>query len=287
MTMKRLSFILSVMVLGLLTALDAAGQAQVYTRKEKLKDFTAKTTKVVLSGEEFLDEALKESVASTWTLSPYEFCTNEEFQKLKTSDNFYFLIVASSRQKKEEEPGLDMLTLVKGGEGASKSIDGMLEVVSFPFRAARFPSGREFTLLPAFLQIIQNHVSTLADTEMKAYSNLSAKDTKKLKTKRIYFWEEDLSKQIGSHVRESLDEDIIIEEDDEDVDKVFDAGEVNTVVSYVVAPDVPVDGSVCYKMLIGSDTLELYYFKKHKITSKNGKGFLASDLKAIKSIRKR
>lgn len=287
MTMKRLSFILSVMVLGLLTALDAAGQAQVYTRKEKLKDFTAKTTKVVLSGEEFLDEALKESVASTWTLSPYEFCTNEEFQKLKTSDNFYFLIVASSRQKKEEEPGLDMLTLVKGGEGASKSIDGMLEVVSFPFRAARFPSGREFTLLPAFLQIIQDHVSTLADTEMKAYSNLSAKDTKKLKTKRIYFWEEDLSKQIGSHVRESLDEDIIIEEDDEDVDKVFDAGEVNTVVSYVVAPDVPVDGSVCYKMLIGSDTLELYYFKKHKITSKNGKGFLASDLKAIKSIRKR
>lgn len=287
MTMKRLSFILSVMVLGLLTALDAAGQAQVYTRKEKLKDFTAKTTKVVLSGEEFLDEALKESVASTWTLSPYEFCTNEEFQKLKTSDSFYFLIVASSRQKKEEEPGLDMLTLVKGGEGASKSIDGMLEVVSFPFRAARFPSGREFTLLPAFLHIIQDHVSTLADTEMKAYSNLSAKDTKKLKTKRIYFWEEDLSKQIGSHVRESLDEDIIIEEDDEDVDKVFDAGEVNTVVSYVVAPDVPVDGSVCYKMLIGSDTLELYYFKKHKITSKNGKGFLASDLKAIKSIRKR
>ena len=71
------------------------------------------------------------------------------------------------------------------------------------------------------------------------------------------------------------------------MDKVFDAGEVNTVVSYVVAPDVPVDGSVCYKMLIGSDTLELYYFKKHKITSKNGKGFLASDLKAIKSIRKR
>ena len=287
MTMKRLSFILSVMVLGLLTALDAAGQAQVYTRKEKLKDFTAKTTKVVLSGEEFLDEALKESVASTWTLSPYEFCTNEEFQKLKTSDNFYFLIVASSRQKKEEEPGLDMLTLVKGGEGASKSIDGMLEVVSFPFRAARFPSGREFTLLPAFLHIIQDPVSTLADTEMKAYSNLSAKDTKKLNTKRIYFWEEDLSKQVGSHVRESLDEDIIIEEDDEDVDKVFDAGEVNTVVSYVVAPDVPVDGSVCYKMLIGSDTLELYYFKKHKITSKNGKGFLASDLKAIKSIRKR
>ncbi|MBP5218701.1 MAG: hypothetical protein J6Z47_07130 [Bacteroidales bacterium] len=285
--MKRLSLILSVMVLGLLTALDAAGQAQVYTRKEKLKDFTAKTTKVVLSGDEFLDEALKESVSTTWTLSPYEFCTNEEFQKLKTSDNFYFLIVASSRQKKEEEAGIDLLTLVKGGEGASESIDGMLEVVSFPFRAAQYPSGREASLLPAFLQIIQDHVSTLADTEMKAYSNLSAKDTRKLKTKRIYFWEEDLSKQVGTQVRGSLDEDIIIEEDEEAVDKVFVGGDVNTVVSYVVAPETPVDGSVCYKMLIGSDTRELYYFKKHKITSKNGKGFLASDIKAIKSIRKK
>ena len=285
--MRRLTFIFSAIVLCLLAAFDAAGQAQVYTRKEKLKDFTAKTTKIVLPGDEFLDEALRESVSATWTLSPYEFCSNEEFQKLKTSDNYYFLVVASSRQKKEEEPGIDLLTLVKGGEGAAKSIDGMLEVVSFPFRAVQDPSGREFTLLPAFLQIIQDHVSTLADTEMKAYSNLSAKDTKQLKTKRIFFWEEDLSKQVGTQDRESLDEDLIIEEDEEDVDKVFEGGDVNTVVSYVVAPAVPVDGSVCYKMLIGSDTRELYYFKKHKITAKNGKGFLASDIKAIKSIRKK
>lgn len=273
--------------LGMLAALDASGQAQVYTRKEKLKDFTAKTTKVVLSGEEFLDEALKESVGTTWTLSPYEFCTKEEFEKLKTSDKFYFLLVTKGRQKKEETAGIDLLTLVKGGEGASKSLDDMLEVVSFPFRAAEDPSGREFALLPAFLQIIQDHVSTLADTEMKAYSSLSAKDSKKLKTKRIYFWEEDLSKQVGQKVRQTLDDDIIIEEDEEDVDKVFVNGDVNTVVSYVVAPSVPVDGSVCYKMLLGSDTLELYYYKKHKITSKNGKGFLASDLKAIKSLSKK
>lgn len=285
--MKRLIGIFLAIMLGLPAAFDAAGQAQVYTRKEKLKDFTAKTTKVVLSGEDFLDEALKESVAATWSLSPYEFCTNEEFQKLKTSDKYYFLIVASSRQKKEEEAGIDLLTLVKGGEGASKSIDGMLEVVSFPFRSAQDPSGREFTLLPAFLQVIQDHVSTLADTEMKAYSSLSAKDTKSLRTKRIFFWEEDLSKQVGTRLREELDEDVIIEEDEEDVDKVFAEGEVNTVVSYVVAPAVPVDGSVCYKMLIGSDTRELYYFKKHKITAKNGKGFLASDIKAIKSTRKK
>ena len=30
----------------------------------------------------------------------------------------------------------------------------------------------------------------------------------------------------------------------------------------------------------------LYYFKKHKITAKSGKGFLSSDIKSIKLLRK-
>ena len=54
----------------------------------------------------------------------------------------------------------------------------------------------------------------------------------------------------------------------------------------MVAPSEPVNGSICYKMLIGADNHELYYFKKHRITAKMGKGFLSSDLKAIKTLRK-
>ncbi len=70
------------------------------------------------------------------------------------------------------------------------------------------------------------------------------------------------------------------------MDEIFSEGTFNTVVSYVVAPSEPVNGSICYKMLIGSDNHELYYFKKHKITARNGKGFLTSDVKAIKLLRK-
>lgn len=118
LNMKRSFQILACAIAGLLLATDALGQAQITTRREKLKDFTSKTTKVVLTGDEFLDEALKESVASTWTVSPYEFCTNEEFQGIKTNDNFYFLMVVKGQFRRESEPGIDLLTLVKGGEGA-------------------------------------------------------------------------------------------------------------------------------------------------------------------------
>ncbi len=284
--MRRFILILALAIAGLLLTTDALGQAQITTRREKLKDFTSKTTKVVLTGDEFLDEAVKESVAATWTVSPYEFCSNEEFQNLKGNADFYFLMVVKGQFRRESEPGIDMLTLVKGGEGADKSINDMFEVVSFPLRSTEDPSGREFVLLPAFLKIIQEHTTSLTDTEMKAYSNIGAKDSKRLRIKRIFFWAEDFAPQVDEQTKRSLDEDILIKEDEDEVDEIFSEGTFNTVVSYVVAPSEPVNGSICYKMLIGSDNHELYYFKKHKITAKSGKGFLSSDIKSIKLLRK-
>ncbi len=284
--MRRFIQILALAIAGLLLTTDALGQAQITTRREKLKDFTSKTTKVVLTGDEFLDEAVKESVAATWTGSPYEFCSNEEFQNLKGNADFYFLMVVKGQFRRESEPGIDMLTLVKGGEGADKSINDMFEVVSFPLRSTEDPSGREFVLLPAFLKIIQEHTTSLTDTEMKAYSNIGAKDSKRLRIKRIFFWAEDFAPQVDEQTKRSLDEDILIKEDEDEVDEIFSEGTFNTVVSYVVAPSEPVNGSICYKMLIGSDNHELYYFKKHKITAKSGKGFLSSDIKSIKLLRK-
>ena len=284
--MRRFIQILALAIAGLLLTTDALGQAQITTRREKLKDFTSKTTKVVLTGDEFLDEAVKESVAATWTVSPYEFCSNEEVQNLKGNADFYFLMVVKGQFRRESEPGIDMLTLVKGGEGADKSINDMFEVVSFPLRSTEDPSGREFVLLPAFLKIIQEHTTSLTDTEMKAYSNIGAKDSKKLRIKRIFFWAEDFAPQVDEQTKRSLDEDILIKEDEDEVDEIFSEGTFNTVVSYVVAPSEPVNGSICYKMLIGSDNHELYYFKKHKITAKSGKGFLSSDIKSIKLLRK-
>lgn len=282
---KRLALIICLLA-GVLLPSEMFGQAQIYTRKEKLKDITAKTTKVVLNGDEMLNEAIKESVAATWTMSPYEFCSVEEFEKIKTSDKFYFLLIAKGQQRKESEPGIDFLTLVKGGEDASKSIDDMLEVVSFPLRSASEPSGREFVLLPAFLTIIQDHAQNLTSSEVKAYSTLSAEDTKKLAIRQIYFSKDDFAPQVDDKTIESLDQDIIVKEDEDDVDEVFTQGTYNAVVSYVVAPTEPVNGSVCYKLLIGADNHKLYWYKKHRISARSGRGFLAGDLRTINQIRK-
>ncbi len=285
--MKRtLTIIILALIAMTIIPADLFAQAQIYTRKEKLKDITTKTVKVVMTGDEILDEALKQSVTSTWTMSPFEFCTQEEFNKIKSDSKFYFLIVVKGQQRKESEPGIDLLTMVKGGEGSDKSINDMLEVVTFPLRSAVDPSGREFVLLPAFLSIMQEHAQGLTSSEVKAYSTVGATDSKKLRMKQIYFYEEDFSPTLDEKVVESLDEDIFVKDDEQEVDDIFTNGTFNAVVSYVVAPTEPVNGSVCYKMLIGADDHKLYWYKKHRISARQGAGFLDADLKAIKLLRK-
>ena len=61
----------------------AGAQAQINTKKVKIGDFTQKTTKVVLTGNAFYDGALQDEVAAKWRVSPYEFCTIEDFDILK------------------------------------------------------------------------------------------------------------------------------------------------------------------------------------------------------------
>lgn len=262
------------------------GQAQITTRREKIKDFTSKTTKVVMSGDEILDEALREAVTTSWSLSPYEFCSKDEFNALKTNAGHYFLLVVKGQEKKEYEPGIDLLTLVKGGPEAAKGINEMLEVVSFPLRSAQLPSGRELALLPAIIKVMQGLTKTMTSSEMKAYSSLNSynKNLGKIKNRQLYIPAEDIAPQVDGKTLGKLDQDIFITDEDE-VDGILARGAYNAVVSFVVAPADPVDGSVCYKMLFTADTQELLYFKKHRIGSRRGRGFLPDDLKEIKKAR--
>lgn len=271
----------------LILSINCFAQGQITTRREKLKDFSSKTTKVVMPDERVLAEALRESVTSTWTITPYEFCTQAEFDKDKTNGNFYFLLIVNSKQRKEIAPSIKMITLVKGGEGANKSINDMLEVVSFPLCSATESTGREMIMIPAILKIIQRHASTLTNSELKAYMTVkvSPKDMKALSKKRVYISRDDLAPQVNESRLSRLNPDLVIKEEDY-VDSLFTERAYNACISYVVAPEEPMSGSLCYKMIIEADNYKLLYYKKHRITARKGIGFLPSDIENINDLMK-
>ena len=264
----------------------ASAQAQINTKKMKIADFPQKVTKIVLPGSTFYDSAFQEDVASRWRVSPYEFCTLEEFDKIKGNEQYYFLVLTQGQFRKEKEPGLQFLTLVKGGAEADKGLNEMLELATVPFAAADEPSGREITYLPALLDIIQNYAIASIEKDFTSMGGLSnfASSLSKTSNMNIVFADEDLSPEISEDVIAGFDSGIEVMDIDEE-DEVAIAGTPNTLVSYVIAPADPVAGSFCYKLLIDANNHELYYFRKHKVGKKVGAGFLLEDIKRITAPR--
>ena len=278
---KRILTIITALLMPLL----ALGQAQITTKKVKISDFTRKVTKVVLSGNEFMDTALKDEVASRWRISPYEFCTLEEFNRLKTSGDYYFLLITKGQYKKDSSPSLQFLTLVKGG---AESLGDMLEVVSMPIACAQFPSGREVAFLPAFLNIIQEFTLEAMEKDTNAYGGVGSNvdNLSRYDDFSIYLSEDDIAVdpaliEDGS-IR--LGKNVYMAKESEE-DALMTDSAAGTIVSYVVAPFDPQPGSFCYKMLIDTQAHRLLYYRRHKISEKAGAGFLKDDLKRISHAR--
>lgn len=264
----------------------AAAQAKLETKKFKIADFQDCITKVVLTGNDMTDSFLRKEVVDRWTISPFEFCTQEEFESLKTSPTTYFLMYVAGQYGHEISPGIEFLTLVKGGPEASDGIGAMTEVVSIPSGPSR-ADGREGAFLPALLDIIQNYTLKAIEKELASFAGLGLYNRNLSSTgiKRIYMATEDISFRVKpADKAKYIDEDIVITDEDE-VDEVLEKGTYNTLVSFIVAPLEPTAGSICHKMLIGADDHKLYYTAKHKITGKTGVGFLTSDLKKIAKPR--
>lgn len=282
-TMRK--FILAIAAIAV--SLASFAQAKVTTKKMKLADFPQKVTKVVLTGNGLHDARLQNAVKANWTISPVEFCTLDEFNASKSNPDYYFLLSVKGQFKKEVEPGLEFLSLVKGGIGASGDENDLFQVVDVPFRAINDHNGREYVVLPALLTIIQDYVTKSIDSDLDGYVGLSNYNINLGKSKgmKIVLAEEDLAADVMPSVREKFFKPDMEVVSADDADDIFLENTPNTLVSFVIAPADAEPNSYCYKFLIDAGTYNLYYFRKHKISRKSGAGFLSEDVKRISASR--
>ena len=281
--MKRIFRVVSILlVLTCFSQAAASGQAKIHTKKLKIADLGTRTTKVVLGAGDMMDSALRDEVSARWRISPFEFCTVEEYNALKDDSGYYFLLIARSEEKKYR--GLLTLTLMKGGKAKAEDPQKRpVEVASLPIASAGFPSGREVVFLPAILDILQDYVTRAMRSDGAGYTGLDiySRQVRKTGIKRIFFSEDDLVPEMDDGFRRQyFDEDMVIMSEAE-ADKAFQDGTYNTLFSYVVAPFDPQNGSWCYKMLIDAGTHELLYYRHHRISARKWAGFLPEDIKAI------
>jgi hypothetical protein len=255
-----------------------------FNRKDDLKNFSAKTTYVVIQGNNSLEDiVLMDAVKQHWHLSPYEFCNMEEFENIKRDTNFFFLMKVDGQFSKEKEPAMEFLTLVKGSENSSEGLNNMYEVLSLPYKPLNDDSGEEFIYTAPFINIIQAHILKVQRNKLSAYIGISAYSDgmNGAEDKEILFAEDDFGFEV---TQEMLDEDFkgkakLVTK--EEIEKAIEERRPNTLVCAVVAPSINQRGSFCFKMLISADTWELYLYRKHKMSAKQGAGLQKEDYRRI------
>jgi len=268
--MKKAIFL----VLCTVVSLTAAAQGQINTKQFVISDFKEKTMKVVLTGNELHDAAFRDNMEIIWHLGAFEFCTEEEFERDKTNPNFYFMIAADSKRRKEEEHGIKVIGIYKGTAGAA-DLGALYKVVTIPFCSAEMPDGREIAFIPALVTILQNELEdtmnrkiNITDSVQPGMRNTFKKWEKRCAIADIDFAEKPTESMISTYRSENID---VVDEDT--IEEYLTQRKEDIMVGYVVAPTEPEKNSYCYTMIIDAATWDLFFLYKHKITVKDPVGF--------------
>ncbi len=247
------------------------------------EDIPQRLTYVVLNDDNSMtDLFFKKSVEDNWNLTAFEFCDIEKFNEIKCDTNFYFLLRVDKMPKKGNGPATEFMTFVKGNLYVGDLLEEMPELVSMPMFPEDDRSGRIYSYLPAYINIMQDAIQRIVDRKAFHFRNtLPTLQLKDITGKTILFREGDI---LNSMTQEELDKMFygnakIVSQDE--IDTALEERRPNTVVSLIIGPETPVKGMYCYKMLLDTETKQLYLYKKHKMKAKKGAGFLKSDIKLI------
>lgn len=226
------------------------GQAKVYTKKMLLADFSNCTTKVVIDGKSFLEMTLRTEIASRWRLSPYEFCSVEDYNNQKTDNSFYFLRLVT-------EEGVAFLDLTKGGMPDNPDrLRRPVDVVRIPIAATGDLTGDEIVYMGAFIEILQKYVEDSIGSDRFGYAGLDAYNGRKLKGKTVYLGEEEARQRYQNSDQDAL-------------------------VGIVIAPVELTTKSKCYRMLVSTDMHELYYYSEQKYKGPADAVFSGKEIEAM------
>ena len=255
--------------------------------REYYGDIPARMTKVVTAGDNSMTDLLfMDAVREGWNISPFEFCTYEEFDRIKTDTSYYFLIRADKMHRKSSDPSIEFICFLKGNEKAGDNLAAMPELIALPLFAADGYDDRVFTYLPAYMNIIQNYIQDIVDGKIYPPGNgrISLKIPDKSRNSTILFNKDDMDYSPYMQEFERMFRGRAQVVPQEKIDAALKDAAPRTLVSLTVAPSDNRKGSYCYKMLISADTYGLYYYKRHRISPRKGPGFLKSDLKRISRL---
>jgi hypothetical protein len=266
-------------------AMSLAGQAP-FPGKEEIKQFTSSTTCVVLEDDQFspYNSFIKKAVEAFWKLTPFEFIEVTEFNVRRLDPRYSFIVLTQTNFGKDKSNGLFNFINLLQGKNVVK-IGEMPEICAIPLSFAGEDDLDYVYKLGAILSFMQKHAQMISEDPAltgRKYLKYYNKFIPDVREKTILIKQEDLVPEIATidKIKAIYNYKIEIVTED-DIVKAIENKTPATVIFHKVGPAGDRNSGYCFKMLIGADDANMYYYQEHMIDKANPNGMLASDLKRL------
>jgi hypothetical protein len=267
-----------------IVSLCLKGQAP-FPSKDEIKQFLASKTCVVLEEDpfSFYNKYITEAVKNYWKITPFEFIDVKEFNLRRRKPAFSFIVLTETNFDKDKSSIFNFINLLQG-----KKVDklGELpEICAIPLSFAgendigySYKLGIILSFMQKHAQMISEDPSLTGRKYLKYYNKYVPEVSKKI----ILVRKEDLSPDISAigSIKAIYPHDIKIVTEDEIMEAILKKAP-NTLILHKVGPIGDRKTGYCFKMLIGVDDANMYYYNQHMIDSRNPNGLLVSDLKRL------
>jgi hypothetical protein len=278
--MKKLIVLLTILAFSF----TLKGQAP-FPSKDEIKEFMASKTCVVLESDPFsyYNKYITDAVKTYWKITPYEFIDVKEFNLRKLKPAYSFIVLTETNFDKDKSSLFNFINLLQG-----KKVDKlgeMPEICAIPLSFAGENDISYSYKLGVILAFMQKHAQMISDDPSltgRKYLKYYNKNVPEVSKKTILIEAEDLAPEISTieNIRKIYPHDVKIVTEDEIMEAITKKSP-NTLILHKVGPVGERKTGYCFKMLIGVDDSEMYYYNQHMVDSRNPNGLLESDLKRL------
>lgn len=280
--MKRAFLISGIVLLSLM----ASGQAP-FPSKDEIKQFSASKTYVVLEDDIFssFNSYIKDAMKEYWKVTPFDFISVKDFNVMRTKPAYSFIVLTQTNYEKDKSGSLFNFINLLQGKNVNK-LGEMPEICAVPLSYAGEEDIEYGYKLGAILLFMQKHARLIMEDPSKTgrkYLKFYNENVPEVMKKTILVKLEDLSPEINTIEKiKAIYSNKIEIVPEEDIIKAIENKTPNTVILHKVGPaGEKQNEGYCFKMLIGTDDSNMYYYNMHTIDKNNPNGFLPSDLKRL------
>jgi hypothetical protein len=256
--------------------------------KDEIKQFSVSKTCVVLEDDPFssFNAYMKDAMKEFWNVTPFEFIDVREFNLRRTKPEFSFIVLTETNFDKDKSNAVFNFINLLQGKKVNK-LGEMPEICAIPLSFAGEDDIEYGYKLGAILLFMQKHAQLIMEDPSKTgrrYLRFYNENIPEVVKRTILVTEEDLAPAISSaeRLKAVYNGKIEIVTEDEII-KAIESKAPNTVILHKVGPvgEGRDRAGYCFKMLIGTDDSNMYYYNQHLIDKNNPNGFLPADLKRL------